>query len=126
MSQWTPERHGDPFGTGAVNSCTPRHVVPAPTFAFDGTVVSIGTRPPADPVTGPAVDVPVTFTVTRWFRGGSGDRITAAMSPPAPGNSSMAEHGPGYTIGSRLLVSGADDSDNPRLKVAWTCGFTAG
>jgi hypothetical protein len=120
-----PDRYGDPFGAWAANSCVPPERMPAPTFAFDGTVAGIGAQPPADPVTGPAVHVPVTFTVNRWFRGGSGERVTVAMSPPAPGSSSVVdEHGPGYTIGSRLLVSGSDGSEDPGSKVAWPCGFT--
>ncbi|RKR86667.1 hypothetical protein BDK92_0917 [Micromonospora pisi] len=119
-----PERQGDAFGAEVEASCVEQYspqTVAARPFAFDGTVLSIAERSSARVESDPYVSV--TFTVTRWFRGGHGDRVTVAMFPPdvhtSVGNAS-------YTIGSRLLVSGADRWGNAQLSnpIAWACGFT--
>jgi hypothetical protein len=118
------ERQGDVFGPGAGFSCVETYsaqTVADRGWAFDGTVVSIGERSAAAEVADPYV--PVTFTVTRWFRGGPGDQVTVAMFPP---DSVTSVESATYAVGSRLLVSGEPrwggaPLDNP---VAWPCGFT--
>lgn len=123
QTQASPQQ-GDAFGTGVEASCPEQYspqTLAGRALAFDGTVLSIAERPSATEGADPYV--PVTFAVTRWFRGGHGDRVTVAMFPPeahtSVGNSS-------YRIGSRLLVSGADRWGNAQLSdpIAWPCGFT--
>ena len=90
-------------------------------FAFDGTVVSIGERPTGTEEADPYV--PVNFTVSQWFRGGNGDKVTVAMFPPVVHTSA---DNASYAVGSRLLVSGEDRWGSSRLDnpIAWACGFT--
>lgn len=71
-------------------------------FAFDGTVVGID-------------DAGVTFEVHEWFVGDQPATVTVRMGGPTqPG---MSESAPSYSVGTRLLVSGEEDT-------AWACGFT--
>lgn len=119
----SPERRGDIFGPAAEASCVEAYserALAGRTFAFDGTVLSVE-RPSAGDRADPYV--PVTFRVARWYRGGQGDRATVAMLPPEAGTSVGGDR---WTVGSRLLVSGADRWDDAGLRtpVAWACGFT--
>ncbi|WBC14922.1 hypothetical protein O7600_28330 [Micromonospora sp. WMMA1998] len=119
-----PARQGDAFAPGVTTSCLEaysRTTLAGRTFAFDGTVLSVADRPADDDGSDPYVSV--TFTVTRWYRGGQGEQATIAMFPPG---THASESGAGYTIGSRLLVSGADRWGSARLRdpIAWACGFT--
>ena len=120
----SPERQGDVFGTGMASSCVEEYspkTVTGRAFAFDGRVVNIAERRSGNDEADPYV--PVTFTVSRWFRGGHGDQITVAMFPP---EAHTTVDNASYAVGSRLLVSGEDRwgsslLDNP---IAWACGFT--
>jgi len=93
-------------------------------FAFDGVVTSIGTTP----VTSDGLEgtyVAVTFTVSEWFHGGSGQSATIDMTPPVP-TSAGTDENMSYDVGARLLVSGEPRSASgvPAGDVAWSCGFT--
>ena len=86
-------------------------------WAFDGTLVSVGSL--NDSHLGPVPSA--TFSVNRWYRGGSGDQVTVQfqMGP-------ISEFVPKVGAGARLLVSGeprwgGKPLDDP---VAWGCGFT--
>jgi hypothetical protein len=112
----------------AAGSCAETYDVETLTgrdFAFDGTVVEIGSAAAAEADLGYS---PVTFDVHEWFVGGSSDRVTVAM--PAPDRvSSDGVQGlddATYGVGTRLLVSGepqwgGEPLDDP---IAWMCGFT--
>ncbi len=81
-------------------------------FAFDGTVVEIGSAR----TNRPGVELPlagVTFRVNQWFRGGSAQTVTVDM-------------GTSPQIGTRLLVSGQPRWGGTALTdaIAWGCGFT--
>jgi hypothetical protein len=86
-------------------------------WAFDGTIKTLGTVRDAR-----LGDVPgATFTVNRWYRGGSNPTVTVQFEFPT-GESYGIRSG----VGKRLLVSGearwgGEPLDNP---VAWGCGFT--
>ncbi|MFC7245294.1 hypothetical protein ACFQO7_22705 [Catellatospora aurea] len=118
----SPAPSGDVFGGAA--SCVEQYspdTLAQRAFAFDGTVLAVGTADPAKAEQFP--EVPVTFQVHHWYRGGDGDQVTVAMLPPG-GLTSTGRAG--YGIGSRLLVSGearfgGKPLDDP---VAWSCGFT--
>ncbi|MFI7074821.1 hypothetical protein [Micromonospora sediminicola] len=119
-----PARQGDAIVPGVATSCLEaysRATLAGRAFAFDGTVLGVADRPADGDGSDPYVSV--TFAVTRWYRGGQGDRTTVAMFPP---DERASESGVGYTIGSRLLVSGEDLWGSARLRdpVAWACGFT--
>jgi hypothetical protein len=92
-------------------------------FAFDGTVEAVGTDASSAEEGDADGSVPVTFTVTEWFAGGDGDRVTVDM--PAPGMVST-DGGIAYEAGARLLVSGEPRFGGEPLDeaVAWGCGFT--
>ena len=68
-------------------------------------------------------EVPVTFEVHHWYRGGQGQQVTISMMPPgaitSAGNAT-------YSVGSRLLVSGEPRFGGKPLDdpIAWSCGFT--
>lgn len=103
-------------------------------FAFDGTVTAIGTTPIDDPAWptggGPDLDVPVTFAVNNWYRGGNGSTITVAMTPPGVLTSTQLAQPSisSYQVGSRLLVSSgwlqSGDGRAWKIPKIWTCGFT--
>lgn len=83
-------------------------------FAFDGTVVDVGTEkdpraPEEDVVTGRAH-----FEVHEWFAGGTGEAVTVWMQRPVE-------------EGDRLLVAGEPRWGGAPLEeaIAWECGFTA-
>lgn len=94
-------------------------------FALDGTVTAIegaGT----DSAT--ASVATVTFEVHEWLVGGpaSGGAATIQVRMPAPNLPQHSESAPSYFVGTRLLVSGDDDSSGERAGklTAWACGFT--
>jgi hypothetical protein len=84
-------------------------------FAFDGTVVGVGSEsdpraPDEDVVTGH-----VQFEVHEWFAGGTGEAVTVWMQRPVE-------------EGDRLLVAGEPRWGGAPLDdaIAWECGFTDG
>lgn len=96
-------------------------------FAFDGTVVSIAAGRTDRPGRGHLETSSVTFTVTEWWRGGSGGTVTVDMLFPAGGRSRAGVESPAaFAVGTRLLVSGQDRWGGAALDdpIAWPCGFT--
>jgi hypothetical protein len=92
-------------------------------FAFDGTVTSIGPGSTDRNDQGLGY-VSVTFLVHEWFTGGSNDTVTVDVaSPDWDANPQTA---PSFAVGSRLLVSGEPRWGGEPLEaaVAWGCGFT--
>lgn len=86
-------------------------------WAFDGTLVSLGTLEDSHLGSVPAA----TFTVNHWYRGGSGNGVTVQFE-----TGPIAEYVPDTEIGARLPVTGeprwgGQPLDDP---VAWGCGFT--
>jgi hypothetical protein len=87
------------------------------TWAFDGTIHSLGTV--RDSQLG---EIPsATFTVNRWYKGGADRTVTVQFRFPTG-----ETHGIRSEVGQRLLVSGeprhgGEPLDDP---VAWGCGFT--
>lgn len=84
-------------------------------FAFDGTVVDVGTE--SDPLA-PSDDIvtgSVQFEVHEWFVGGAGETVTVWMQR------SVGE-------GQRLLVAGEPRWGGAPIEdaIAWECGFTSG
>lgn len=127
--------HGDLFPNEATSCAVHYPADLADTeLAFDGTVTAIGTEPVNDPAWpaggGPDVDVPVTFAVNRWYRGGGGATITVAMRPPGTVDSTQLDTQASwsYQVGSRLLLSSGwlrSGTGRPwRYPRAWSCGFT--
>ncbi|BCJ73520.1 hypothetical protein CS0771_30640 [Catellatospora sp. IY07-71] len=114
---------GDVFGGGGLMSCVEEYNLPnlaRRRFAFDGEVVGIGNGPVRkDPFD---LYAPVTFRVNRWYRGGTGERVTVAMLY----RSSPSVDNPTFGVGSRLLVSGEERWGGAELAdpIAWPCGFT--
>ena len=95
-------------------------------FAFDGTIKSVELRedPRLPPEDGDTALVPwVTFSVNRWYRGGSGGEVGVWLDfLNATTSAGTIEGGPG----TRLLVAGeprwgGQPLDDP---IAWACGFT--
>ncbi len=85
-------------------------------FAFDGVIRSIDVPP--DPETSdPTL---VTFSVTRWYKGGSGSE-TQLRTYDRPGTITSVsigqEDGPQLEVGARVLASGDED-------FLWDCGFS--
>jgi len=104
-----PQSAGRPIGSAAA-SCLPftlENLALAP-VAFDGTVTDI------------AADGAVTFSVERWFRGGSGDRAVTRDSGLV-GGAPQLEGGVGFEQGGRYLVSGDRKGDAVTPAI---CGFT--
>lgn len=93
------------------------------TFAFAGTVIAIDTG-------GLFGTNRVTFQVQEWFRGGTATEVTLDMVPPIePGGTATDSRQlttPSYTVGTRLLVSGASRGGDAQLEdgIVWGCGFT--
>lgn len=122
-----PTRQG-PVLVGAAADCVEIYSPPAVAgraFAFDGTVTAIGSARShragtARPLVG------VTFWVSKWFRGGSGETVTVDWYPPQQGNGETDRSLASYGVGSRLLVSGEPRWGGAPLDsaIAWTCGFT--
>ncbi|GAA1629901.1 hypothetical protein ACFQY4_35945 [Catellatospora bangladeshensis] len=114
---------GDVFGGSGLMSCIEEYNVPnlaRRRFAFDGEVVRFGKGPVRkDPF---HLYAPVTFRVNRWYRGGTGERVTVAMLY----RSSPSVDNPTFGVGSRLLVSGEERWGGEALDdpIAWPCGFT--
>jgi hypothetical protein len=107
---------GVPMAQSCVESYAPRSLARR-SFAFDGTVVGLGTAAEAD------LYLPVTFRVHEWFKGGQGESVTVKLLRPGGGISvEMAAYG----VGSRLLVTGEPRFGGGPLNdpVAWACGFT--
>jgi hypothetical protein len=115
-------------GSGTASCVEPYNLatVAKRSFAFDGTVTTIG---PAR-TNLPGAELPlaaVTFKVHEWFRGGSGSSVTLDMTPPQPGSGqAVTESAPSYGVGTRLLVSGEPRWGGAPLTdaIAWGCGFT--
>lgn len=86
-------------------------------WAFDGTLISLGTLVDSHLGTVPAA----TFAVNHWYRGGTGTEATVQfeMGP-------ISEYVPDTEIGARLLVTGEPRWGGRPLEdpVAWGCGFT--
>ncbi len=91
-------------------------------FAFDGTVTAIG---PAQTSRGEAEPglASVTFAVTQWYAGGSGETVTVDVNAP---QLETMDGPPAYGVGTRLLVSGEPRWGGAPLDdpIAWGCGFT--
>lgn len=88
--------------------------------AFDGTVTAMG-EARADPRNTAMRLLPTTFTVHRWYRGGTGDTVTVDL----PVGESIDPGPPSVQIGTRLLVSGGGPrTGTPGHVLAWGCGFT--
>ena len=94
-------------------------------FAFDGTVVRVGTGQTDRAGTGQLNYAGVTFAVSEWFVGGSAASVIVDMPPPGE-HTATVELPPSYQIGSRLLVSGEPRWGGAPLEdaIAWGCGFT--
>lgn len=76
-------------------------------LAFDGTVTSID-------------GAAITFSIERWYRGGSGDTAVARAAELVDGAVQL-EGGVGFVEGQRYLVSG-DRQDGALVPAI--CGFT--
>jgi hypothetical protein len=95
-------------------------------FAFDGTVLSIESRrdPQLEVEEEKDPRVPwVTFSVHRWYRGGSGDEVgvwVEFLNVESSAGTIRAEPG------TRLLVAGEPRWGGAPLDdaIAWPCGFT--
>jgi hypothetical protein len=95
-------------------------------FAFDGTVVSVEFRKDAKLAaeTGEEGLVPwVTFSVHRWFKGGSAQEVGVWMDPSAATSAAGSVR---VEPGVRLLVAGEPRWGGKPLEdaIAWPCGFT--
>jgi hypothetical protein len=93
-------------------------------FAFDGTIAAIGPARTNRPGVGLDL-VAATFTVSHWYKGGSGSTVTVDIDHIGAGKW-IEDSAPAYGIGSRLLVSGMPRWGGPALTdaIAWGCGFT--
>lgn len=92
-------------------------------FAFDGTVLSVGLRKDAHLPEGEDKVPWVTFEVNRWFRGGSASRVGVwvdVLNTETSVGTIEAERG------TRLLVAGQPRWGGDALEdpIAWACGFT--
>lgn len=86
-------------------------------WAFDGTLTALSTG--TDSQLG---DVPTaTFTVNRWYKGGTGDEVTVQYE-----QGPISEYAPTADADARLLVTGEPRWGGQPLDnaVAWGCGFT--
>ena len=86
-------------------------------WAFDGTLTAVSTG--TDSQLG---GVPTaSFTVNRWYKGGSGDEVTVQYE-----QGPISEYAPTADAGARLLVTGEPRWGGEPLEdaVAWGCGFT--
>jgi hypothetical protein len=118
-----PEPEG-PTPSSMAPSCVETYLptaIASRAFAFDGTVTGIG---PARTNRTPAEDYGlngVTFAVSEWFHGGTGDTVAVDLPPPGAGESA-----PSFAVGTRLLVSGEPRWGGAALAdpIAWPCGFT--
>lgn len=93
-------------------------------FAFEGVVIAIG---PQGGTGFPMQDTVVTFSVTHWYKGGSGAEVSLDMWGPGGGTAGTgSDYGATYGIGTRLLVAGEPRWGGEPLDdaVAWPCGFT--
>jgi hypothetical protein len=107
-----------------VTAYSPGAVAGAP-FAFDGTVLAIGSARSNRP----GVELPlsgVTFRVHRWFRGGQGSTVVVDLDAMRRPNTVSEPSVAPYGVGTRLLVSGAPRwGGRPTdAAIAWPCGFT--
>ena len=126
----TTSRRG-PLSSGSLTaSCVeeyaPDVVVADRSFAFDGTVLTIG---PSVSDRGDGADLDtsgVAFKVHEWFAGGDGDTVIVDMQIPLANSSSASDEGYSYGVGSRLLVSGEPRWGGAPLDapIAWSCGFS--
>lgn len=126
----SPDGPGAPSGAlpaPALLRCTyaysPQTLAQTSSFAFDGTVTTIG--PPRGGDSEDGAYVAVSFTVHEWFAGGNADTITVDMIPPDI--EAFESTPPAYQAGTRLLVSGQPRAagDPAGSLVAEACsGFT--
>lgn len=124
----SPEDEGQPAGLKAA-SCVEQYspdTLRNRAFAFDGTVVSIELR--RDPKLQLEEEedsrIPwVTFSVHRWYRGGSGDEVGVWVESLNIETSAGTIRG---DPGTRLLVAGEPRWGGAPLDdaIAWPCGFT--
>jgi hypothetical protein len=86
-------------------------------WAFDGTLVSVGDVADSQMGSVPAA----TFEVTHWYRGGDSARVTVQFDM-----GTIGEFVPEVATGARLLVAGEPRWGGQALDdpVAWGCGFT--
>ncbi|GAA3105939.1 hypothetical protein JOF29_001871 [Kribbella aluminosa] len=93
-------------------------------FAFDGTVLSVAPAPQRGPLPAYAL----TFAVNQWFTSSKPPKQVVLVTYRPPGVTSMpSESGPVYTVGSRLLVTGAVSDPTSRgseTLLLWGCGFS--
>ncbi|GAA1596064.1 hypothetical protein GCM10009804_60760 [Kribbella hippodromi] len=84
-------------------------------FAFDGTVESV--KPVNEGPDARFGRVQVAFAVHEWFRGGRGPRVTISLFPTGE----WAVPDLRYGVGTRLLVSGANQRQG--IPIGWSgCG----
>ncbi len=119
----------EPAPSAAAASCVEKYSPAAladRAFAFDGTVTSVELRedPWGPQQGGQASMVPwVTFSVNRWYAGGSADEVGVWIDfLNATTSAGTVEGEPG----TRILVAGepafgGEPLDDP---IAWPCGFT--
>jgi hypothetical protein len=95
-------------------------------FAFDGTVTDISPGTSNKPGKGQMDTVAVSFSVTEWWRGGSGFTATVDMPRPGTARHENDESPPAFQVGTRLLVAGEPRWGGAPLEdaIAWPCGFT--
>jgi hypothetical protein len=89
----------------------------ARSWAFDGTLISVGDIPDSQMGNVPAA----TFDVNHWYRGGDTPQVTVQFDM-----GTISEFVPEVTPGTRLLVAGEPRWGGQPLidPVAWGCGFT--
>lgn len=124
----SPEGEGqpaEPVATRCVEEYSP-DTLRNRAFAFDGTVVSIDLRqdPQLEVEEEDDSRVPwVSFSVHRWYRGGSGDEVGVWIE-----NLNIETSAGTITAepGTRLLVAGEPRWGGAPLDdaIAWPCGFT--
>lgn len=91
-------------------------------FAFDGTVVNIGSGGTNKPGKGEMDTAAVTFRVNEWFKGGTDATVTVDLGSVT--GSVGPDQPPVYEEGTRLLVSGEPRWGGEPLEdaIAWSCG----
>lgn len=106
---------------------TPQQLKKQP-FAFDGTVVSIARPGTAYPNYLREMYSVVTFNVEEWFKPAGGTEIQVLLQGPTPARpDNDYVYGFPYTVGSRLLITGAvldNISSSLVNEIAWNCHFS--
>ena len=118
---------GGAVSSSCAYSYTPQQLKKQP-FAFDGTVVSIARPGTAYPNYLRQDYSVVTFKVGEWFKSAGGTQTHVLLQgtiPPGPDNDYV--DGFPYTVGSRLLITGAvldNISSSLVNEIAWNCHFS--